>query len=108
MTDNTRHLAVLAILKDKGPMTHIELERRLDLRHLSRDLSAMEQAHLVAGIVRPGKPRQFKITGQGHDRLRGQRGVYSAAYTPYVPPPPPYIRPGGQQALAIPSRGFPT
>jgi len=106
--NNTRHLAVLTALKDKGALTHIELEQRLNLRHLSHDLSAMEQAHLIAGISKPGKPRAFKITAQGLERLQGQRAVYSATYTPYVPPPPPYIRPGGQQALAIPSRGFPT
>ena len=104
----TRTLAVLAILKDKGPMTHIDLERRLEMRHLSRDLSAMEQAHLIAGTVKPGRPRTFKITGQGYERLNGQRAPYSAAYTPYTPPPAPYIRAGAEQALAIPSRGFPT
>ena len=104
----TRHLAVLTALKDKGALTHIELEQRLNLRHLSHDLSAMEQAHLIAGISKPGKPRQFKITAQGLERLQGQRAVYSATYAPYIPPPPPYIRPGGQQALTIPSRGFPT
>jgi DNA-binding PadR family transcriptional regulator len=108
MTAQTRTLAVLAILKEKGPMTHIDLERRLEMRHLSRDLSAMEQAHLISGTVKPGRPRTFKITSQGHDRLRGQREPYSAAYTPYTPPPAPYIRPGAAQALAIPSRGFPT
>lgn len=105
---NTRHLAVLAILKDKGPMTHVELEQRLGMQHLSRDLSAMEQAHLIAGTTRPGKMRQFKVTAQGLERLQGQRGVYSAAYTPYVPPRPPLVRAGADQALAIPSRGFPT
>ena len=89
-------------------MNHVELEQRLAMQHLSRDLSSLEQAHLIAGIAKPGKPRQFKITAQGLERLQGQRAVYSASYTPYVPPPPPYIRPGGQQALAIPSRGFPT
>lgn len=105
---STRTLAVLAALKDRGPMSHVELERRLDLRHLSRELSNMEQAHLIAGFVKDGRPRTFKITAQGYERLRGQRAPYSASYAPYVPPPPPYIRPGGQQALAIPSRGFPT
>jgi hypothetical protein len=107
-TTSTRTLAVLAILKEKGPMSHIDLERRLDLRHLSRDLSGMEQAHLIAGTVKPGRPRMFKITSQGHDRLRGQRPPYSAAYTPYVPPPAPQVRAGAEAALAIPSRGFPT
>lgn len=106
--NNTRHLAVLTALKDKGVLTHVELEQRLNLRHLSHDLSALEQAHLIAGIAKPGKPRTFKITSQGLERLRGQRAVYSATYTPYVPPPPPYIRPGAAQALAIPSREFPT
>jgi hypothetical protein len=105
---STRVLAVLAALKDRGPMSHVELEQRLNLRHLSRELSAIEQAHLIAGIAKPGRPRAFKITAQGYERLRGQRAVYSAAYAPYVPPPAPYVRPGGQQALAIPSRGFPT
>lgn len=104
----TRVLAVLAVLKDKGPMTHIELERRLDLRHLSRDLSAMEQAHLIAGIVKPGRPRTFKITSQGYARLGAQRAPYSATYTPYVPPAPPPVRAGAERALSIPSRGFPT
>lgn len=104
----TRTLAVLTALKDRGALTHIELEQRLNLRHLSRELSAMEQAHLIAGIVKPGRPRTFKITSQGLERLQGQRTTYSASYTPYVPPPPPYIRPGGEQALSIPSRGFPT
>ena len=104
----TRTLAVLAVLKERGPMNHMDLERRLDMRNLSRDLSAMEQAHLIAGFVKDGRPRQFKITAQGYDRLRGQRAPYSASYAPYVPPPAPYIRPGGQQALVIPSRGFPT
>ena len=108
MITQTRTLAVLRILKEKGPMTHIDLERRLEMRHLSRDLSAMEQAHLISGTVKPGRPRTFKITSQGHDRLRGQREPYSAAYTPYVPPPAPYIRAGAAQALSIPSRGFPT
>ena len=107
-TTSTRTLAVLAILKEKGPMSHIDLERRLDLRHLSRDLSGMEQAHLIAGTVKPGRPRTFKITAQGHDRLRGQRPPYSAAYVPYVPPPAPLVRAGAEAALAIPSRGFPT
>lgn len=105
---STRVLAVLAVLKDKGPMTHVELERRLDLRHLSRELSAMEQAHLLAGIVKAGRPRTFKITAQGYARLGAQREPYSATYTPYVPPPAPYVRAGAEQALAIPSRGFPT
>lgn len=106
--NNTRYLAVLAALKDRGPLTHVELEQRLNLRHLSRELSAMEQAHLLAGIVKPGKPRAFKITAQGLERLQGQRSVYSATYTPYVPPPPPMVRAGSERALSIPSRGFPT
>ena len=105
---STRVLAVLALLKDKGPMSHIDLERRLDMRHLSRDLSAMEQAHLIAGIAKPGRPRTFKITSQGYARLGAQRQPYSATYAPYVPPPAPYIRAGAEQALAVPSRGFPT
>ena len=104
----TRTLAVLRVLKEKGPMSHIELERRLDLRNLSRDLSGMEQSHLISGTVKPGRPRVFKITSQGHDRLRGQRPPYSAAYVPYVPPPAPPLRAGSEAALAIPSRGFPT
>lgn len=106
--NNTRHLAVLIALKDKGVLTHVELEQRLNLRHLSRDLSALEQAHLIAGITKPGKPRQFKITAQGLERLQGQRATYSATYTPYVPPRPPLVRAGAERALAIPSRGFPT
>jgi hypothetical protein len=108
MTTETRTVAVLAILKDKGPMSHIDLERRLDLRQLSRDLSAMEQAHLIAGTVKPGRPRTFKITSQGYDRLKGQREPYSASYTPYTPPPAPVLRAGSDRALLIPSRGFPT
>ena len=106
--NNTRYLAVLAALKDRGPLTHVELEQRLNLRHLSRELSAMEQAHLLAGIVKPGKPRMFKITAQGYERLRGQRGVYSATYAPYVPPTPLMVRAGAERALSIPSKGFPT
>ena len=105
---STRVLAVLALLKDKGPMSHIDLERRLDMRHLSRDLSAMEQAHLIAGVAKPGRPRTFKITSQGYGRLGTQRQPYSAAYAPYVPPAPPVLRAGSERALAIPSRGFPT
>lgn len=106
--NTTRQLAVLGVLKDLGPMDHLALERRLDLRNLSKDLSALEQAHLIAGATKPGKTRVFKITSQGHERLRGQRPVYSAAYAPYVPPPPAYLRPGAEDALRLPSRGFPT
>lgn len=105
---SARVLAVLAVLKGRGPMTHIELERRLDMRHLSRDLSAMEQAHLIAGIVKAGRPRTFRITSQGYARLGAQRTPYSATYTPYVPPAPPPVRAGADRAQAIPSRGFPT
>lgn len=107
-TADTRTIAVLNILKDKGPMSHVGLEQRLDLRHLSRELSAMEQAHLIAGSSKPGTMRVFKITAQGYERLRGQRAPYSASYAPYVPPPPPTLRAGAEQALALPSRGFPT
>ena len=105
---STRILAILATLKERGPMSHVGLEQRLNLRHLSRELSSMEQAHLIAGIVKPGKPRTFKITAQGYDRLRGQREPYSATYAPYVPPPPMQVRAGAERALSIPSRGFPT
>lgn len=105
---STRILAVLAVLKDRGPMTHIELEQRLDMRHLSRELSNMEQAHLIAGFLKAGRPRTFKITAQGYERLRGPRAVYSASYAPYVPPPPMQVRAGAERALSIPSRGFPT
>ena len=106
--NQTRQLAVLAVLKELGPMDHLTLERRLNLRHLSKDLSALEQSHLIAGVTKPGRTRVFKITSQGYERLRGQRPAYSATYAPYVPPPAPYIRAGAEQALAIPSRGFPT
>ncbi len=108
MTNETRTLAVLAVLKEKGAMDHLTLERRLALHNLSRDLSYLEQAHLIAGATRPGRARVFNITSQGYERLRGQRPVYSAVYAPYVPPPPAYLRPGAEDALRLPSRGFPT
>lgn len=106
--NNTRYLAVLAALKDRGPLTHVELEQRLNLRHLSRELSAMEQAHLIAGIAKAGRPRTFKITSQGYARLGAQRAPYSATYVPYVPPAPPPVRAGAERAMSIPSRGFQT
>ena len=68
----TRTLAVLTALKDRGALTHIELEQRLNLRHLSRELSAMEQA--------------LSIPSRGLDRVAVTRIEVSPHSTSTEPP----------------------